>query len=138
MERNERASQRSGSLAALQWNGMETAGMDGVRQPPRRQSAVLKRRPSPLARVTGAAKLQSDAGVKLLLKKGGHYWPPKWVSTYCPDGVLSILYRPDEVASSPLAVCELVKTTVATTVNRKIGNNIWFFICPPVWVVGLF
>jgi len=61
MQRNERANQRSGSLAALQWSGMETAGIGGVRQPPQRQSSVLRRRPSPLARVTGAAKPQSDA-----------------------------------------------------------------------------
>jgi hypothetical protein len=61
MQRNERAGQRSGSLAALQWSGMEAAGIGGVRLPPRRQSAVLKRRPSPLARVTVAAKPQSDA-----------------------------------------------------------------------------
>jgi hypothetical protein len=38
---------------------METAGIGGVRQPPLRQSAVLKH--SPLARVTGAAKSRSDA-----------------------------------------------------------------------------
>jgi hypothetical protein len=31
MQRNERASQWSGALAALQWSGMETAGIDGVR-----------------------------------------------------------------------------------------------------------
>jgi len=61
MQRNERANQQSGSLAALQWSGMETAGIVGVRQLPRRQSAVLKCRHSPLAHVTGAAKSQSDA-----------------------------------------------------------------------------
>jgi hypothetical protein len=33
MQRNESASQRSGSLAALQWSGMETAGIGGVRLP---------------------------------------------------------------------------------------------------------
>jgi hypothetical protein len=44
---------------------METAGISGVRQPPRRQSAVLKCRHSALARVTEAAKLQSDAGARL-------------------------------------------------------------------------
>ena len=36
----------------------------------------------------------------------------------------------DEVASSPLAVCELPKTSVATTVDRKIGHDICFFIGP--------
>ena len=45
---------------------METAGIGGVRQPPRRQSAVLKRRHSPLACVTEAAKWQSDAGAVFL------------------------------------------------------------------------
>ena len=31
MQRNESASQRSGSLAARQWSGVETAGIGGVR-----------------------------------------------------------------------------------------------------------
>lgn len=51
-------------ISKVGWSGMETAGIGGGRQSPRRQSAVLKRRPSPLARVTGAAKSESDAGTR--------------------------------------------------------------------------
>jgi len=65
MQRNESASQRSGSLAALQWSGMETAGIGGVRLLPRRQSAILKRRQPEQQRSQSDAALKMGRGVAL-------------------------------------------------------------------------